>query len=164
MHDHIVDLQNKPSGKIKCISKHYTPVVLQIASFNMLMCLWRNYMKVCRVFGKTEKDIASHSTELWWIWQLNVWGINRTVPCSHYKSSTAVCYTKDICTVMLYIMYDKFSVQHNKQMPNVSISTLQPTANLKLFTYCSIKEFPPIKSLSWCRIYNCTIIHLTYFK
>lgn len=89
-------------------------------------------MKVCRVFEKTEKDIASHSTELWWIWQLNVAGINRTVSSSHYKSSTAVCYTEDICTVMLYIMYDKFSVQRiNKQMPNVPISTLQPTANLK---------------------------------
>lgn len=160
MHDHIVDLQNKPSGKIKCISKHYKPVVLQIASFNMLMCLWRNYMKVCRVFGKTEKDIASHSTELWWIWQLNVAGINRTVPCSHYKSSTAVCYTQDICTVMLYIKYDKFSVQHIKQMPNVSISTLQPTANLKLFTLLLNQRVPPNKSLCRCHINNCTIIHL----
>lgn len=160
MHDHIVDLQNKPSGKIKCISKHYTPVVLQIASFNMLMCLRRNYMKVCRVFRKTEKDIASHSTELWWIWQLNVAGINRTVPCSHYKSSTAVCYTQDICTVMLYIKYDKFSVQHIKQMPNVSISTLQPTANLKLFTLLLNQRVPPNKSLSRCHINISTIIHL----
>lgn len=56
-------------------------------------------MKVCRVFGKTEKDMASHSTELWWIWQLNVERINGTVLCSLYKSDTSVCYMGGICIV-----------------------------------------------------------------
>ncbi len=42
-------------------------------------------MKVCHVFGKTEKDMASHSTEVWWIWPLNMEGINGTVSCSLFK-------------------------------------------------------------------------------
>lgn len=92
-------------------------------------------MTFCQVFGKTENDIASHSTEVWWIWPLNVEGINGTVSCSLYKSNTAVWYTGAICIVMLYIMYEKFSVQHiNKQLPNIHISACKSQVRRQFHT------------------------------